>query len=85
MHLLLLHMWGSQQAEAEASLQESGCWDPELVPHLNGSESQSLPKPKAEELPAQIQVILTLLEACPVRSLGCLDTVDGLQGAMGEK
>lgn len=55
------------------------------MPHLNGSESQSLPKPKAEELPAQVQVILTLLEACPVRGLGCLDTLDGLQGAMREK
>lgn len=39
---LLLHMWGSHQADAEISLQESGCWNSELGPHLNGSESQSL-------------------------------------------
>jgi hypothetical protein len=34
------------------------------------------------EPPTQVQAILTLLEACPVRGLGCLDTLDGLQGTM---
>lgn len=38
-------------------------------------------KPRVEP-PTQVQAILTLLEAYPVRGLGCLDTLDGLQGTM---
>lgn len=41
-------------------------------------------KPRVEP-PTRVQAVLTLLEACPVRGLGCPDTLDGLQGTMGKK
>lgn len=39
-------------------------------------------KPRVEP-PTQVQAILTLLEACPVRDLGCPNTLDRLQGTTG--